>query len=251
MWSRVLFWIQFFILGGFLSLPYFIFIAIWGDWTTWPVGFLLGFGFLILVSVFSETFLKQIFHIAVGEHLGLKESYDRVLQTRFGKVIRADHRNYPEVLFIYDAVPLAYVMKSFRSNGTLVLSRGLVQLLTEKEFRALLHYGVLQARQPQILLKTIGASLSFFLFKLIPKNWRRIFVEKKSVKSLDLHPLGGFVFLPIYALKKWVDFWTGGSSIPIEDQTLKETYLKIKKKASVFPIEIYPAMSQLSFPKKT
>ncbi len=141
-----------------LAAPWIVIPALLGAAAFGPVGALIGASLVLLAVVyaafFAEAMLRKRLHVAVGSHPeGLAWTVARVAEA-----IASDCR--PDVVAISaDNAPWAIAGRSWAGSGVVVLSRGLMEMLTEADLRAVLGRGIRFLDDPALRLATVAALL--------------------------------------------------------------------------------------------
>jgi hypothetical protein len=119
------------------------------------------------------------------------------LEATFARALEGS-RPGPVALKVFpDPAPNALVLRGAFSTPTLLVSEGLLSLLSEPELRAVLAECARRSRQPGCALRTLCAALSAGLLRLAPRRWARAMWQgaRDDSRALTVGSFLGFLTL--------------------------------------------------------
>jgi hypothetical protein len=155
-------------------------------------GVVLAFFALGILGVFAERWVIRLSPVIWGQRseiqLGLERSLRRIYESRpFGRFPTRP----PRILLTVKVEPEIRVVRSWLSPGSILLSQGVLNLLSEEELRSILDEGLGRLRRPGIVLQTICSLLLVAVLRLSPSS--RVRVEQLTpfavLIDLTLRPL--------------------------------------------------------------
>ncbi len=121
----------------------------------------------------------------------------------------------PIIRVFEDPTPTALVVRSLGKPGTLLLSRGLIVLLNEKELRNVIQVGILRLQTPGIIFCSFCSTFSMCLLAIAPKPWvKLLFMTKKPTLTQEgpFNPFSTLVFLILYPIAQLLQKWGSEAS---------------------------------------
>jgi hypothetical protein len=107
----------------------------------------------------------------------------------------------PELYVFPDLAPQALVVKSLHGRGAILLSEGLLGLLTESELRELLINNVMRIRSPGMVFQSVCACIAHGVLALAPLKWQRILIEAPPAGG-TLTAVSGLWFLALISVAR-------------------------------------------------
>ncbi|MCM2322301.1 MAG: hypothetical protein NDJ90_03460 [Oligoflexia bacterium] len=155
-------------------------------------GALLAYAYLMYAALSSERIVLAALRPAgTASSLlpGLRDSLDQVL-ARLTSVRLLKVRNRsdsellrPEVVILAEPLPLALVVRSLSGPGSIVLSRGLVELLEEVELRAVLVACLLCNQQSEWSFRSLCSAIAVQLASLVPADWKLLLLSEPEATA--------------------------------------------------------------------
>jgi heat shock protein HtpX len=124
------------------------------------------FVFLFLAAIRSEIGILKIYAVREEEPLGARRSLERVLARMSGATAAK-----PRVRVFNDTVPQALVARGLGSSGSILLSEGLLGILSEQELRELLEACVTRLRGRGMVFQSLCAWMAHRVLELAPRSW--------------------------------------------------------------------------------
>ena len=156
---------------------------------------------------------------ATAEHAvlsGLRTLKEASPGTR-SSVLRVTHEELgveaPAVYEVAEASPNALIARMGGRAGYLVLTQGLLAVLTESELRVVIRVLVMRLRSKLTPQQTFCASLAHRLLKIGPHGWTRFILVGDAPSALsnpELGPQAFFGFLLLYPCIRFI-VWCGSS----------------------------------------
>jgi hypothetical protein len=153
-------------------------------------------GFLTLSVLFlAEKITVRIYKGKLGKTHGLSRTLERAAQ---------EGRDSQLSLYVFpDPLPDALCLRSLGSQGTILVSQGLLSILNEQELRAVLRRCMKKVSHPGIYFLSFYTVLSIIILKLAPRSWADLIFSGKPLTRLDefkLSPGTGILFVILFPL---------------------------------------------------
>ncbi len=151
-------------------------------------GTLTGLLALLTISFCSERVILRKFSGTRELPMGLAKSLE------YGMAGLADLEELrPKLAVFPSSAPNAVVVRELGSPGTLLLSQGLLALLSEPELRSILRLCAVELRSPGIRIRSLSAVLALWVLELAPRNWvETILTGRRIPKPNSKNSLGPF-----------------------------------------------------------
>ena len=155
----------------------------------------------------SEDGIALAYRALEIKHVGFQRTLDRVIFE-----LGDDRESRPRLLIFRDPAPALLVFRRPGTNGTVLISQGMIPLLNETELRCLVQYAVKRCRDQGITLSTFCSYLSVLIFKWAPLGWARLmFTEGRIVlpsSDTNLGVFTAFRFSMVYFAIRFLS-WLG------------------------------------------
>ncbi len=170
------------------------------------LGAAIGFsGVVIMMAAVAMTVEKRMirFYRAVStQSLGLMQSLRGVMQQSCAGM------PIPRFYTYVDPIPRFCCIRAWGSQGTILMSQGLLARLDEEELRKILKLSVFKLNQSTVFLYTFYSVLIILCLQWVPPSWRKIFFQKERMiaqtQTSSFHPLTTLKFL---LFLPWVQFF--------------------------------------------
>lgn len=187
-----------------LSAPWMAGLALLGAVAFGPVGAVMGALPVVLAiaysALFSEAILRRCFKAeAEGRPNGLSWTVTRIAEGHAAAV-------RPDLVAVSaDDAPLAVAGRSWGGSGIVILSRGLIETLTETELRAVLDRGFRLLDDPALRLGTVAALLGSLPFVGRLRKATRVLVGQEG--GIGSAPLRFWAVLVLLLVAPWCRYW--------------------------------------------
>ena len=160
---------------------------------------------LVFAAFSSEKGLQKVYRAQPGAPSGCSRSLNRVVANLGGIA--------PDIHSFMDPAPQALVVRGLFSPGAILLSEGLLGILSEEELRDLLNVAIQRIRNPEMPFRTLCAWLAHLTLVIAPRAWLGLlFGELKTNKRLGA--LNALCFLPVFSAAK---FFVSLGRLPAEN----------------------------------
>jgi hypothetical protein len=149
---------------------------------------------LVGLAFRAEAGISKAYRARRGTATGAARSLDRVLSGVGGPA--------PEVRAFADPSARALVVRSLGSPGLILLSEGLLGVLTEEELRQLLRESVSRLRSRGMVLQGVCAWLAHGALSCAPRGWVELLFGKLRWQE-RLNPLSAICFLLVLAAARF------------------------------------------------
>ena len=138
-------------------------------------GLSLGALGVLFIAIFSESLTAHIFKgspsIQSGSLLTLREALDA-----------GNRRRIPDLYVYPDPIPDVLTLRSFGGKGAILLSQGLLSLVSEEELRGLLRLSDRRNFQRGAVLQGFCLFVAMILFKSAPRSWGNLLYSAESTQ---------------------------------------------------------------------
>jgi hypothetical protein len=200
---------------------------------------------LFLLGIFAERILLRILKIST-----LGEQNPGLVRT----LERASVRDRIQIKIFQDPSLNALAIKGWGSQGTIILSQGLISRLSEAQLRAVLRHLADRCDTVGYSLTTLGAVIAAGVFSLAPKGWVNwAFYGRHELSSQDgFTPISAIRFLVLYPFARiFVRLGGIGVSNRISDpksnksEVLAEALCELNRSASLWSGQLNPGLVNL------
>jgi hypothetical protein len=165
---------------------------------------------MVIVASLAERSVSRAHFAGKNIPKGLSRTLAIAMEGQPGKV--------PHILIFADPSPNALLIRSLGGRGTILLSQGLIALLSEEELRSVLRLCVSRIREPGIVLQSFCCTLVVWALNFAPYAWVNLVFEGRELSSSDERFLGPFSALGFLVLFPAVRFFITFGRPPLRNQ---------------------------------
>ena len=189
------------------------------------VGVILG---LLVTSTFAETILGKLHR--TSDQRSTSNLLEQTLTTDLSLLILQSAEgkkegSTPKIVLLLNPSVTVFLAKSlFSHSGTLFLSQGVLNLLSQEELRAVLMTCYHRTHDPVLKLQSLSAVLAATAIhgQLLPKSWVRTMLFETPVGlGQKTNPFSFLLFFVFFPLFKAVLYFSGAPSKQRRPQTGK------------------------------
>ena len=155
---------------------------------------------LLLIAFGSEFGVTRAYRASCDVPIGLSRSFSGVLKEFKNRKID------PRLLIFCDSVPRIISVRSLGGRGRLLISQGLLALMTERELISVLRMEVISISKRGAVTQSFCLILMLWLQRFWPSGWAEILLSKEfqqdnlKGKLTPLTPLGFLLLYPVIRL---------------------------------------------------
>lgn len=191
-------------------LPVVLGAVVWGGAGAWG-GLIFSLVFIASIALATEKLIAQTYDAHSKIPAGLRRSLDLVLEE--------SGRDFARILIYPNPLPNALVVRRIGGHGSILISQGLVALLSEGELRKVLKMCLARLEEPTLVFQSLNSVFAVGVLGLVPRSWFKLVFGGRLPDNLEKTELGPFSTLIFLILFPVVQFFLNAGAVPPSSKT--------------------------------